>query len=323
MFAGEYCPSSTDPDGKRIGERPEMRKVVVRKTEPNELDALPKNAQDWTGGFIEVPAMRNAIRSSAFQSGGCFVADEDGLIVGCVAVTSLPRKNWMVIRYLSAKRAMSRVDTVEKLLGRALEYVETKKPEFLRATTPAMQPYVDVYKSFGFRPIRRDFRIGWDLKKTAPSSRSELDMLEIDDKIARDVSAVYVESVRPYWEWRIEEQGGKQAVAESFREWLKNGERWLSGYVGRTIVGFTGLTPDYYDAGEARFRGAFVLPDHRGKGYGRMLMDEAIEWARKLGQNKMTVYTFSYLDCLAPGALLYIKSGGKIDSEYLQLQRAS
>ena len=300
-----------------------MPKVVVRKIEPDELDALPKKVQDWTGGFVDLPTMRNVFRSSAFHPGGCFVADEDGAVVGCVAVTSLPRKNWMVIRYLSAKRAMSRVETVEKLLGRALEYVETKKPECLRATTPAMQPYVDVYKSFGFKPVRRDFRIGWDLKKTALSSSSELDMLEIDDKLAREIGPVYVESVRPYWEWRIEEQGGQEAVAENFREWIKNGEKWLSGYVGRTIVGFTALMPDYYDGGEARFRGAFVLPDHRGKGYGRMLMDEAIEWARKLGQNKMTVYTFSYLDCLAPGALLYIKSGGKIDSEYLQLQRAS
>lgn len=300
-----------------------MPKVVVRKIEPNELEALPKNVQEWTGGFVELPATRNVISSAAFHSGGCFVADEDGEVVGCVAVTSLPRKNWMVIRYLSAKHAISRVDTVEKLLGRALEYVETMKPVFLRATTPSMQPYVDVYKSFGFKPVRRDFRIGWDLKKTAHSSRDGLDMLLIDQKLAREAGTLYVESVRPYWEWRIEEQGGKDAVAENFGEWLKNGEKWMSGHVGSTIVGFTGLIPDYYGAGEARFRGAFVLPDHRGKGYGRMLMDEAIEWARKLGQNKMTVYTFSYLDCLAPGAILYIKSGGRIDSEYLQLQRAS
>ena len=300
-----------------------MAKVIIRKIESAELEALPKNVQDWTGGFVELPAMRNMLRSRAFDSGGCFVADEDGAVVGCVAVTSLPRKNWMVIRYLSAKRAMSQVDTIEKLLGRALEYVETKKPEFLRATTPAIQPYVDVYKSFGFKPIRRDFRIGWDLKKNADPSKNDLDMLEIDDRLAKQIGPVYVQSIRPYWEWRIEEQGGQEAVAENFREWLKNGEKWMSGYVGRTIVGLTGLIPDYYDKGEARFRGAFVLPDHRGKGYGRMLMNEAIEWARKLGQNQMTVYTFSYLDCLAPGALLYIKSGGKIDSEYLQLQRAS
>jgi hypothetical protein len=51
-------------------------------------------------------------------------------------------------------------------------------------------------------------------------------------------------------------------------------------------------------------------------------MNEVAKWAKTQGQRKMTVYTFSYLDSLAPGALLYIKTGGKIESEYLQLQRA-
>ncbi len=300
-----------------------MPKTIVRKIEQDELESLPKNVQEWTSGFVEVPATRKVISSEAFDSAGCFVADEDGAVVGYVAVTSLPRKNWMVIRYLSAKRALSRVDTVEKLLTRALEYVETKKPGFLRVTTPAVQPYVDVYKSFGFKPVRRDFRIGWDLRRARYSPRSEIDILEVTDKTAQEIDEIFVESQRPYWEWRIEEQGGDEAVARGFREGLKNGEKWLSAYLGKTVIGFTGLIPDYYGAGEARFRGAFVLPEHRGKGYGRVLMSEATEWAKKLGQHKMTVYTFSYLDCLAPGALLYIKSGGKIDSEYLQLQRAS
>ncbi len=51
-------------------------------------------------------------------------------------------------------------------------------------------------------------------------------------------------------------------------------------------------------------------------------MNEVSSWAKRQGQHKMTVYTFSSLDSLAPGTLLYIRSGGKIDSEYLQMQRA-
>jgi hypothetical protein len=51
-------------------------------------------------------------------------------------------------------------------------------------------------------------------------------------------------------------------------------------------------------------------------------MNEVSGWAKRQGQHKMTVYTFSYLDSLAPGALLYLKSGGRIESEYLQMQRA-
>ena len=278
---------------------------------------------EWTSGFLEVPATRNVIASRAFDKAGCFVAEEKGALVGCVAVTNLPRKNWLIVRYLAAKRALSRTFVVEKLLTRALEYVETMNPEFLRATTPSSQPYVDVYKSFGFKPIRRDFRVTWNLGEVSTIPNKLVEIKEMTEKAAGDVADVFVESVTPYWDWRIEEQGGEDAAADNFREGLKKGERWISGYVGKQIVGFSGLIPDYYRQGEARFRGTFVLPKHRGRGLGRIMMSEVEDWARKLGQKKMTVYTFSYLDCLSPGALLYIKSGGKIESEYLQLQRVT
>jgi RimJ/RimL family protein N-acetyltransferase len=295
---------------------------IVRVAEPEELGVLPKSLHEWTSGFIEPPGTKSVLSSSAFDPAGCFVAEDKGSIVGCVAVTHLPRKNWLVIRYLAAKRALSRVYAVEKLLSRALQYVETKKPEFLRATTPSMQPYVDVYRSFAFKPIRRDFRITWDLTGNIESPNKQIEIREVTEKTAPEVAKVLVESIRPYWDWRTEEQGGEEAVAQKFQEGFKKGERWLSGSVGKEVVGLAGLIPDYYKAGDARFRGTFVVPEYRGRGYGRTIMSQASSWAKKLGQHKMTVYTFSYLECLAPGALLYIKSGGKIESEYLQLQRA-
>jgi RimJ/RimL family protein N-acetyltransferase len=185
-----------------------------------------------------------------------------------------------------------------------------------------MQPYVDVYKSFAFKPIRRDFRITWDLTGTLESPTKPVEIREVTEKTAPEIAKVLVESIRPYWSWRTEEQGGEDAVAQKFQEEIKKGERWLSGSVGKEVVGLTGLIPDYYKTGDARFRGTFVVPKHRGRGYGRTMMSQASSLAKKLGQDKMTVYTFSYLECLAPGALLYIKSGGKIESEYLQMQRA-
>ena len=274
------------------------------------------------GQFVDMPGTRKLISSDAFDPEGCFLAREKGAVVGCIAVTSLPRKNWLVIRYLAAKHAMSRIDVVEKLLERALEYVETRRAEFLRATTPAIQPYVDVYKGFGFKPLRRDFRITWDLGDTSNSPSKLIEINEVSEKTAREIEKRFVESLRPYWDWRTEEQGGEEAVAHNFREGLKRGERWLSGHVGEELVGFAGLMPDYYKKGEARFRGTYVLPEYRGKGYGRTLMNEVSDWAKTHGQHKMTVYTFSYLDSLAPGALLYLKSGGRIECEYLQMQRA-
>jgi len=299
-----------------------MPQSIVRNIEPKEIEFLPKNLQEWTSGFVEAPGTANILSSRAFDPTGCFVADNKGSIVGCVAVTNLPRKNWLVIRYLAARHALSRVEAVEKLLGRALEYVETKKPEFFRATTPSMQPYVDVYKSFGFKPLRRDFRITWNLSEASELPNKQVEIKEVNEETAREVADVYVRAIRPYWDWRTEEHGGEEAVARTFLEGLQKGERWISGSVGKEVVGLTGLIPDYYTTGEARFRGTFVVPKHRGRGIGQTMMSEASNWARKLAQRKMTVYTFSYLECLAPGALLYIKSGGKIESEYLQMQRA-
>jgi GNAT superfamily N-acetyltransferase len=289
---------------------------------PDEHSVLLDILSESFGQFMDVLGTSKLVSSDAFDPEGCFLAREKGTVVGCVAVTSLPRKNWLVIRYLAASHAMSRIGVVEKLLGRALEYVESKRAEFLRATTPAIQPYVDVYKSFGFKPLRRDFKITWDLRDAANSPSKRVEIKELSEKNAREVEERFVESLRPYWGWRTEEQGGEEAVAHNFRDGLKKGERWFSAHVGEELIGFTGLIPDYYKAGDARFRGTFVLPEFRGKGYGHILMNEISDWAKRQGQNKMTVYTFSYLDSLAPGALLYIKTGGKIESEYLQLQRA-
>jgi hypothetical protein len=50
-------------------------------------------------------------------------------------------------------------------------------------------------------------------------------------------------------------------------------------------------------------------------------MRAVFDWARKIGQEEMTIYTFSYLDHYTPGAILYLKSGGKIESEYLQFEK--
>jgi len=296
--------------------------MTLRSIGSDEHDVLLNILGESLGQFLDQPGTKNLISSDAFDPDGCFLAREKGSDVGCVAVTSLPRKNWLVIRYLAAKHAMSRIDVVEKLLGRALEYVESRRAEFLRATTPAIQPYVDVYKGFGFKPLRRDFRITWDLRDASHWLSKRVKINEVAEKTAREIEERFVESIRPYWDWRTEEQGGEEAVAHNFRDGLKRGERWLSGHVGEELVGFTGLIPDYYKTGDARFRGTYVLPEYRGKGYGRILMNEVSNWAKTLGQQKMTVYTFSYLDSLAPGALLYIKSGGMIDSEYLQMQRA-
>ncbi len=274
------------------------------------------------GQFQDPQEIRNLLSSRLFNPEGCFIANDDGKPTGCVAVTNLPRKNWLVIRYLAVKRATSKTQMANKLLARAIEYAESKGSEYLRATTPAIQPYVDVYKTLGFKPIRRDFRISWNTQENPRTAGKKIDLQEMTSANLEMATGIFVKSLDPFWSWRTEEQGGQEAVARAFEEEPGRGAKWMLALSSGQVVGLTGLIPDYYKTGEGRFRGAFVVPEQRAKGLGMAIMREALSWAAKLAQRKMTVYTFSYLDSLAPGALLYLKSGGKIDSEYLQLQKS-
>ncbi len=237
-----------------------------------------------------------------------------------MAVTNLPHEGWYVIRYLALKNATSRFDVARTLVRRAVHYAKSRKASFLRATTPAIQPYVDAYKDLGFQPVRRDFRIVWDLETGTKSLDESVELKDVTKDTLEQAADIFVESIQPYWNWRTEEQGGKAAVRESFLKSFMRHERWKIALRNDNTVGLAGQIPNYYKSGEARFRGAFVLPEYRGKGIGSMIMQQALNWAHELGQRKMVIYTFSYLDSLAPGAVLYLKSGGKIDSEYVQLK---
>ncbi|HZF21821.1 MAG TPA: hypothetical protein VEZ43_05075 [Dongiaceae bacterium] len=59
----------------------------------------------------------------------------------------------------------------------------------------------------------------------------------------------------------------------------------------------------------------------RGQGVGSALMNGTIRQAQRLHQKEMKVHTLALLDHLAPGAILYQRSGGRIEGEFLQLER--
>jgi len=300
-------------------ERPSS--ASVRAFSPGEESVLLDILKDAFGSFADVPRTKAALSSRRFDAEGCFVAEENGVPIGWVATTRLPRDKWFVIRYLSIRRATTQMQIAERLLAEAIAYVESKGPEFLRATTPAVQPYVEAYRKFGFKPLRRDFRISWQINDAPDTGDSRLETEEVSDETIDNACSLYVRALSPYWDWRTEEEGGIVRVAESFRDDRSRGARWFLSTLNKAPVGLAGIIPDYYEPSVAWFRGAFVLPEHRGKGIGLTLMAEISRLARELSQRKMVVYTFSYLDSLAPGALLYLKSGGKIEAEYLQLAR--
>ena len=293
--------------------------TAIRALRPGEEGTLLGILDSAFGPFHNETDARTLLSSPRFDPDACFIAEERGSPVGSVAVTPLPREKWFVIRYLAVGRTQRKSEIAEGLLVRAREYTKSRGAKFVRAMTPAIQPYVGVYKKQGFVPVRRDFRIRWDISGATLDEKTSLKTEGVTEERSREAAQVFVTSLSPIWDWRTEEQGGPGAVANSFGEGLKHGERWFLCLENGEVVGLTGLIPDFYKPGEARFRGAYVAPEHRGRGTGLAVMKEASGLARKLDQNRMVVYTFSDLDCLAPGALLYLRSGGRIETEYTQL----
>ncbi|MEM1582172.1 MAG: GNAT family N-acetyltransferase [Candidatus Bathyarchaeia archaeon] len=94
----------------------------------------------------------------------------------------------------------------------------------------------------------------------------------------------------------------------------------LAAKIDDKIVGVTGVA-SRHDRDEAAFLGVMVLPQYRMKGIGWALMKAALNKTRQLGYRRLIVHTMAFLDSLAPGAILYLKSGGKIEAEYLHLTR--
>src|SRR6267378_1331875 len=192
--------------------------VLVRAFSHGEGSIVLDILSDAFGSFADIPRTKAALSSRRFDADGCFVAEENGVPIGWVAATSLPRANWFVIRYLGIRRATTQTQIAARLLAEVIAYVESKGSEFLRATTPAVQPYVEAYRKFGFKPLRRDFRISWQTSDVPHTEDPRLETEEIADHTIDSASSLFVRALSPYWDWRTEEEGGIIAVSESFKE---------------------------------------------------------------------------------------------------------
>ncbi|HEX4919213.1 MAG TPA: GNAT family N-acetyltransferase [Candidatus Bathyarchaeia archaeon] len=253
---------------------------------------------------------------------GSLVAEREGSIVGCAGLYKLDRPGWFEISKL-AVRDTKPEDLAQRLLAKILDDLESRQLKFVKASTVAVQPYVDVYKSSGFEPTRRSVRIVWDLSKVQART-SRFETRELGKDSADEAADVWIEGLRPYWNYWIEESGG----ADEIKAWTRQSvstksQTWLGAFDKEKIVGLAMIRPDSYGPGEARFNGAYALPEYRGRGIGSDLMSAIIREAQRLNQQTMRVYTLAFLDHLAPGAVLYLKSGGRIEAEFLQLERKS
>lgn len=267
-------------------------------------------------GLEYLPRVKSGL--PVLEPEGSFVAEKRGSIVGCVGLFRFDRPRWYEIRNL-AFESHEDMSTGKKLIEKALTCAKSKNAEYVKASTPAVEPYVDLYKEMGFNPVRRSLRIAWDLEK-CETRESKIMSKELSSESANDAAEVWVRGLRPYWDYWIEEQGGPEPLEAWVKESVVKRQGWIGAFVDEKLVGVSILRPDYYGPGEARFNGAYAIPESRKQGIGSALMVATIRQAKKQNQKTMRVYTLAFLDHLAPGAVLYLKTGGRIEGEYLQLE---
>lgn len=284
------------------------------------LDVAYAKLENWSW----MSKVEKLASSPYFKKEAFFVAEEDGECVGCVGVLTLPSKRHLAIRYLAVKEAFTNKSVVDLLIESAFNYSILKRPARVKAQTLTIQPYVGAYQEFGFGPARRRLQFAWDTNRVN-SSEHPSPGITVDDvpkERADEAARVYLEGLKPYWDWWVEEEGGDEAVIKSVIEEIRTeGNAWLQAKIGSQTVGVTGLEPHNPNASEAWSEGVAVLPQFRIKGAGSALMSSALRKAKELGFARVVLSTVSYLDCLTPAAVLYLKSGGRMEAEYLELTK--
>jgi predicted N-acetyltransferase YhbS len=297
-----------------------MPGLAVRSFGPGDESIFFEILRDSFGPLEYVPRVKAEMSGPYFNREGSFIAEKNGSPVGCVGLRNFPREKWLDIRYLAVRDSELRVSLAQNLVASVVEHADSSRAETLKALVPAVQPYVDVYKRSGFEPVRRSLRIGWDLT-AHPIEQNNIRTGELSKEFADDAAEVWVEGLRPFWDFWIEEQGGPETLGAWVKESVGKDRGWIGAFLDKRLVGLAILGADYYGPGQARFNGAYALPRFRGKGVGSALMNATIREAQRLYQKEMKVYTLAFLDHLAPGAILYLRSGGRIEAEYLQLER--
>ena len=297
-----------------------VSRQVSRTSQRNDDELLASIIGEAFPGFEYLPRVRSDLSEMDPSKHGFFIAKEGDKAVGCVVATSLPREKWFDFRHIALRDAFSNLETGEDLIKKAMGYVEERDYEYLKATTPAIQPYVDLYKKFGFTPIRRSLRLAWGLADSSGRARGSAEIRELSKDDSQNVEEMIMRAHLPYWDWWLEERGGTSVRDWAHRFGFPLGT-WLGAISGGSVSGLAGFSPNAYGPGAARLTCFCVLPEFRGAGIGSSLLSKTLEMARLARQKRLVIYTLGYLDSLPPGAVTYLKSGAKIEAEYLQLQR--
>jgi len=281
------------------------------------LDRCFGPMETWTAERVD------ALVSSNADASRLWVALDGSRQVGCVRVHPVPRPGAHVIRELAVD-ADRPEPIVDRLLNVALDHLCELKATIVRASTPQVRLYTDAYRRRGFVPVRRTLTLAWDMSGqpwAAPSSASVV-VHDAGRYAPELLAALYVEGMRPYWDWYIDERGGiealKRRAAEHFTSLRGKHERWLVAELAASAVGLSGVSA--LAAEEADLEGVYVLPAHRGKGVGSALMQATLAMVSERTTRLVVTETTSFLDSDIPSIRLYVRSGAQPQAEYVHLQ---
>jgi len=255
-----------------------------------------------------------------------WVALDGSRHVGCVRAFGVAGAGTYVIRELGVDAELP--DSVTgRLLDVVLEHLGSLNPILIRASTLNVAPYPDAYRRRGFIPVRRALTLVWDLigLPLGPVSNGPVVVGDAFRHSPERLAEVYVEGMRPYWDWFIDERGGaegyKRRVAAHIAGLVRDGgnEMWLVAEVESEAVGLS-LVSDL-DEEEADMGGVYVLPTHRNKGLGSALMRATLSGLQERAKRRLVVpETTSFLDSDIPSIRLYKRTGARVRAEYLHLQ---
>lgn len=106
-------------------------------------------------------------------------------------------------------------------------------------------------------------------------------------------------------------------VAIELSEFLRRFNEALDGFwaasVGEIVVGAIAIDGVDHERKGAHLRWFIVAPENQGQGIGKMLLEEAVEFCRRIKFSKVYLWTFAGLD---PARHLYERFGFKLCEEH-------
>ena len=218
------------------------------------------------------------------------------------------------------------------VLRRLLEVMLSRlEPELgsrlVRVSALGTPSIIEAVSALGLNPVRRILKVRWVLgshaTRCAGKVSGKVSVIRVSELGQPEyVARAYLEGIRTHWDWWIRsEKGGYEPALADVTRWLEeNPSRWFAATIQDRIVGASGYNPHRRLAGAVWLAGVAVRPEYRLSGIGWALLCAVLDSASGEGFREAVVYTYSPMTGLAPGATLYLKSGGLIQAEYVHFE---